>query len=315
MAPLDATDSAGYTALMHCCVSGHMVALMLDSGCDVNLSEAPNGSTALLLAARYRSVHTVHSLLSRGARLTRNANGASALHMAVGNPDSTTVIQYLLQAHADPCAQDALHQRCALSLSVLDRNEAAALLLLRWRQNFGMKAVGLGRASSGVVVVGSLSGSVKSPNALAPLDLLNNLPNEYLDYVLICLCASTAPANSVMSANATSTTGISITALTATCRRCHAAGRRVALKRWVSAQTLNRLIPSGSHAQASHSTLLHLAVARGMVDTTKLLLEGGARLDVLDSLGYTALDVAEREGQEATAAALRPFPPFPRELT
>ena len=66
-APINATDEAGYTALMRCCVSGKMIDLILGSdACNVNHSAAPDGSTPLLLAARHRSARTVQALLNRG---------------------------------------------------------------------------------------------------------------------------------------------------------------------------------------------------------------------------------------------------------
>ena len=54
-APVNAVDPGGYTALMRCCVSGQMLDMLLGcSGIDVNLTGATDGTTPLLLAARYR---------------------------------------------------------------------------------------------------------------------------------------------------------------------------------------------------------------------------------------------------------------------
>eukprot|EP00966_Prymnesium_polylepis_P325945 7381877-Prymnesium_polylepis.1 len=172
-APINSADEAGFTALMRCCVSGQMLELVLDGkGCDVNHTAAPDGSTPLLLAARHRSVRTVHTLLSRGARLTRDTKGASVLHkvcartarrtraartpharrrvvgcgdhvrlvlrpptrarQAAANPNPA-VAQLLLEASADPCARDS-EGRCPLGAALLNGNEPVALLLMRWQQ-------------------------------------------------------------------------------------------------------------------------------------------------------------------------------------
>jgi len=132
-APINSADEAGFTALMRCCVSGQMLELVLDGkGCDVNHTAAPDGSTPLLLAARHRSVRTVHTLLSRGARLTRDTKGASVLHKAAANPNPA-VAQLLLEASADPCARDS-EGRCPLGAALLNGNEPVALLLMRWQQ-------------------------------------------------------------------------------------------------------------------------------------------------------------------------------------
>ena len=68
-APVNAIDpTGGYTALMRCCVSGQMLDLLLGCrGIDVNLTGASDGTTPLLLAARYRSPRSVDALLRAGA--------------------------------------------------------------------------------------------------------------------------------------------------------------------------------------------------------------------------------------------------------
>ncbi|KAL1529635.1 hypothetical protein AB1Y20_000577 [Prymnesium parvum] len=130
-APVNATDDAGFTALMRCCVSGQMLELVLGcEGCDVNHSAAPDGSTPLLLAARHRSVRTVHTLLRRGARFSRDAKGATVLHKAAANPDPA-VAKMLLESDADPFARDS-EGRFPLGAALLQANEQVALLLLRW---------------------------------------------------------------------------------------------------------------------------------------------------------------------------------------
>ena len=131
-APVNAIDpTGGYTALMRCCVSGQMLDLLLGCrGIDVNLTGASDGSTPLLLAARYRSPRSVDALLRAGAQLSVcDVKGNTALHKAAANPNEST-LQLLLSRGADPCVRDA-HGRSPLACALLHANEAAALVLLR----------------------------------------------------------------------------------------------------------------------------------------------------------------------------------------
>ena len=131
-APVNETDAAGFTALMQCCVSGQMVDLLIECAtCDVNASAAPDGSTPLLLAARYRNPSTVGALLGRGAVLGhRDVKGASVVHKAAANRDVET-LRLLLESGASPATRDR-DGRCALGVALLQANEPAALLLLEW---------------------------------------------------------------------------------------------------------------------------------------------------------------------------------------
>ena len=106
--------------------------------CDVNLSRASDGSTALL-AARHRSARTVHSLLKRGATFSRDLAGCSALHRAAANPDPA-VVRLLLAAGADPCARDR-DGRCPLATAMLHRNQGSAMALLEWQQSWAARHV------------------------------------------------------------------------------------------------------------------------------------------------------------------------------
>ena len=154
-APVNATDAVGYTALMRCCVSGQLLEVLLGcSECDVNLTHAGDGATALLLAARHRSARTVHSLLRRGALFTRDGAGCSVLHKAATNADPA-VVRLLLQAQADPCARDR-EGRCALATAVLHGNEATAIALLQWQESWAAKGV-LRAATAAEIVAGRAS--------------------------------------------------------------------------------------------------------------------------------------------------------------
>jgi len=130
-APVNATDSAGYTALMRSCVSGRLLALLLDTECDVNATAAADRSTALLIASRHRSARIVDHLLQKGARMTRDRTGATVLHKAAANSDPS-VLRLLLQAGAEPYLRDS-DGRCALTTALLSGNQEAALVMLEER--------------------------------------------------------------------------------------------------------------------------------------------------------------------------------------
>lgn len=70
------------------------------SAVDVNATGAPDGTTPLMLAARYRTARTVEALLHAGARGGRDARGSSELHKAAANPNES-VLQLML-THAYP---------------------------------------------------------------------------------------------------------------------------------------------------------------------------------------------------------------------
>ena len=82
-------------------VPGQMLELLLGcSAVDVNATGAPDGTTPLMLAARYRTARTVEALLHAGARGGRDARGSSELHKAAANPNES-VLQLML-THAYP---------------------------------------------------------------------------------------------------------------------------------------------------------------------------------------------------------------------
>ena len=54
-------------------------------------------------------------------------------------------------------------------------------------------------------------------------------------------------------------------------------------------------------------TALHYAAKGGFVDRVQMLLERGARIDILDSTGQTALDLARAYKKEGTARLLANF--------
>ncbi len=56
-------------------------------------------------------------------------------------------------------------------------------------------------------------------------------------------------------------------------------------------------------------TALHYAAKNGFTDRVEILLKRGARPDVVDSTGKTALDLARVYGQENTARILSKLPP------
>ncbi len=169
-APVNATDSAGFTALMRSCVSGKLLELLLSSPrCDVNAGASTDQTTALLLASRHRSARIVHTLLRRNALLSRDTSGSTALHKAAANSD-TAVLKLLLQARAQPYARDN-QGRCALGAALLHGNGSAALVLLAERKE---------RRSLLQLGASATDGGVEEEEGAT----LESLPEETLDLIV-----------------------------------------------------------------------------------------------------------------------------------
>lgn len=71
--------------------------------------------------------------------------------------------------------------------------------------------------------------------------------------------------------------------------------------------TLRELLEVGADANfdVSGQTALHCAASRGRTDACALLIDYGANVNALTWYDQTPLEVAERNGQEATARFLR----------
>lgn len=329
-APINATDAAGYTALMRCCVSGQLLEVLLScADCDVNLSHATDGLTALLLAARHRSARTVHALLRRGASFTRDALGCSALHKAAANSDPA-VVRLLLHAQCDPCARDR-DGRCALATAMLHGNEATALALLSWQQSWAAKGVlravsaETGRCDDDAAAAAGArsAGSV-------PFEL-DGLPDDCLELILQQLnvrseccsdrqvaekgrdchrlgCGSidggaivASVAASVVASSESATCGPRsgralahlarhVPAMACVCSRFRAVCRRRAVSAWLAVEGVNSSFPC-YHPRTQYTTLLHVAAAEGMEEVVELLLRRGAWPLALDSCRRTPLQV------------------------
>ena len=65
----------------------------------------------------------------------------------------------------------------------------------------------------------------------------------------------------------------------------------------------------GSFGALELGTALHYAAKNGHADRVELLLRRGAKTDVLDSTGKTALDLARAYGRDNTAALLSSHSP------
>ena len=322
-APVNATDKAGYTACMHCCVSGRLLEALL--GCkEVNINmQANDGNTALHLAARYRSASTVHALLRRGAAFTRDVSGCSVLHKAAANSDPA-VVQLLLQTQADPCARDR-DGRCALATALLHCNEGAAVALLLWQKSWAASdvgaAVGVGPAGgkggdgSGAGGVGGGSGAGGGCSGAG----LDSLPDDCVELIMGWLsaraCGGRGPLAAVPSCWAASRSrppppplptiaaasvppgamvGASVGDMACACTRFRTLSRRRAVSAWVSAECVNAPVKC-FHPRGQSTTLMHLAAAEGMEQAVELLLERGACPLALDSWGRTPQQVARAD--------------------
>ena len=336
---VNATDKAGYTALMHCCVSGRLLEALL--GCsEVNVNlRANDGNTALHLAARYRSASTVHALLRRGAAFTRDVSGCSVLHKAAANSDPA-VVQLLLQTEVDPCVRDR-DGRCALATALLHCNEGAAVALLLWQKSWAASdvgaAVGVGPAGgkggdgSGAGWVGGGSGAGGGCSGAG----LDSLPDDCVELIMGWLsaraCGGRGPLAAVPSCESScepscwaasrspppplplptiaaasvppgAMVGASVGGMACACIRFRTLSRRRAVLAWVSAEGVNASVKC-FHPRGQSTTLMHLAVAEGMERAVELLLERGACLLALDSWGRTPLQVARADALLITKLA------------
>ena len=317
---VNATDKAGYTALMHCCVSGRLLEALL--GCsEVNVNlRANDGNTALHLAARYRSASTVHALLRRGAAFTRDVSGCSVLHKAAANSDPA-VVQLLLQTQADPSARDR-DGRCALATALLHCNEGAAVALLLWQKSWAASAVGaaVGVGPAGVGGGSGAGAGCSGAGGGCSGAGLDSLPDDCVELIMGWLsaraCGGRGPLAAVPSCWAASRSrppppplpstiaaasvppgamvGASVGDMACACTRFRTLSRRRAVSAWVSAECVNAPVKC-FHPRGQSTTLMHLAAAEGMEQAVELLLERGACPLALDSWGRTPQQVARAD--------------------
>jgi hypothetical protein len=96
--PVDAKNTAGWTALMKASMEGHqpVVQELIQRGADVNI-QGRAGWTALMQAAQFGHLEIVKILLDRGAELNgQSVNGSTGLMFAATNGHLETV-RYLLE--------------------------------------------------------------------------------------------------------------------------------------------------------------------------------------------------------------------------
>ena len=171
---------------------------------------------------RYRSARIVHSLLRRGARMTRDRSGATVLHKAAANRDPS-VLRLLLQEGAAPYLRD-LEGRCPLATALLLGNQEAAQVLLeelsrchtgyrdaqlcrlKWQASVRyLNAAKMSGPSAGAELRPDDSGSRVSSCWLArcdeqqdsmPVVSIDNLPDEAIDLILLAAMGSLAQSES-----------------------------------------------------------------------------------------------------------------------
>ena len=100
--------------------------LVADQGFNPELT-APNGNTALMLAAYKRNKHAVLALLARGASVTRP--GWTALHYAAASGD--VEIATILLAHHAAIDAESPSQLTPLMMAAREGQQPVAALLLR----------------------------------------------------------------------------------------------------------------------------------------------------------------------------------------
>jgi ankyrin repeat protein len=110
---------------------------LLDGGASVNITTGADHVTPLMRAACSGSHETIELLLKAGADvLAKNANGTTALHMAVWYGAESRTIELLLRSGASPQIEAANnHGYTPLAMAQEKGREEIVRLLREWSKN------------------------------------------------------------------------------------------------------------------------------------------------------------------------------------
>jgi uncharacterized protein len=272
----------GYTALLFAVQQGDVESAraLIDAGADVD-DAAPDGTTALVLAAHDDHAPLVELLLDRGADPNAPGAGYTALHAGVlrGNLDTVKAL-------------------------IAHRANVAATIA---------RATGARRYSADWALGDNLIGAPPAylAAAFAEIRILDALFAAGSDPAFAMADGTTL----IMAAMRTPATRSGEAEGFGTDRR-----DRYFFARLLTAQSkgeaesetlavVKRVIAAGADVNAADSagdTAMHRAVAQGLVSVIEALAEGGAKLDVKNRRGLTPLGVAQaprsRRGGDAAAA-------------
>ena len=258
-----------WTALMHASSHGHasVVKLLIEKGARVEESNR-EGATALYIAARSGSLKCVETLLNQGGANidTRQRNLRTPMHVAIMNSHDQ-VLQLLLKSGAKEDVKDRAGMSLLHECAYAGVIKCAKMLTTSSYTN-DMLYDEWGRHP---LHAASMRGHV---------DFVNFMLSEFDDNIVDIPCK-------LMGANA----------LFYACSEGHATVVKLLLSKGAScnAQT------SDEHMRTS----LHAAASWGRLDCVRTLLQNGARTDMKDAHGVSALDMAIDRGHDKVVELFR----------
>lgn len=284
-----------------------MVRTLLSSGADPNISQGKRGWTPLHLAASRGDVDTVRSLLRNGVihadpRIT-DAEGSTALHIAV----STGYIQTVNVLLTESCMPLTTWDHCMIP----DAQGFTAMQLAIGNNDVQMVSI-LGKVGATDLWPSRSSAPLhyasicESPHAIIELLRCGANPKA-MDWPGGVNALHSAAANGrLRSIEILLTAGVGVDSLDEEKRwtplhYAASSGKLYAVK---------SLLQAGAESnswvlQHSGYSPLHLAAKMGHADVVRELLNAGARIEHLNNVGRSALELAVRSNElEATQACL-----------
>ncbi len=320
-AAVDATDRwRGQTPLMWAAAENHVAIMnvLLEGGADVNA--ASNGTfTALLFAVRQDARDATRLLIAAGADVNAIApSGHSVLRLAITNRHYRAAAM-LLEAGADPNARDA---RGNTALHALVTSRAP-------RRQPGPQRLGIDGDSTqrdGLELMRMLLSRGATPNARTEPEprlsdervsqaglkpVIDNLVNMggATPYLLAAQAAD-VEAMRVLAAHGADprlATFANNTALTLAAGVVFTEGVQLSRPEHDVLAAVTLALAAGNDINAANAhgqTALHGAVYRAADRVIRHLVDAGARMDLVDELGRTPLDLAE-QGFNQVASLIR----------
>ena len=311
---------SGETVLMGAVPTGSVdvVNALLDHGADVNAKESRGAQTALMWAAAEKRPDVVRALTQRGADVrAKSKSGLTPFLLAVQQGDVASA-RLLLDAGADATAA-APDGRSPLLIAAAGGYEAVALLLLEKGANpnaadrLGLTVLHHAADSGKLQLVKGLLDHGANPNAQATRERPNAGPESIVDYPPVSIIGATPLFVAAESGNAAVVRLLAsrggdpeMKTKEGTTPLIVAAGAGVyqdlandqAQEEWRRRhlETGKALIELGVNMNPAGEngwTALHAATYMGLDSLIQMLVEKGARMDVMDKFGQTPLSIAE----------------------
>ena len=269
---LDAADDEGNTALQHACLHGlcGVAEQLLAAGAKPELANT-SGKTAFMLA---KDARTIESMLAAGVQAPDFGGQEDIYLRSFATSGYVPYVEALLKAGADPASTDEAG-RNSLMLALEQGHEAAAEALLAPTSAVGAIDARGGEFERSALIEASAAG-------------LTNMVEKLLEL-------GPAPGLTDKDGN---------TSLSWALAEKHETAAEVLLEPTREAGALDvQDVVAGSHNGGGKSALMW-ASASGLAGMVEKLLELGAKPDLKDAGGKTALDLANSAGHMACVAVL-----------